>query len=499
MSLQKKRNFLMVVIILALVSGCSISKRSNKNFGSEVTVEYIPIEASNTPMEIQKCIKSPNSPKVIIEIDTEKTGQQMDGIGGTFNELGWDAIESLNIDQRNTLLEQLFSAKKGARLSFNRIAIGSSDFGRNAYSHADVADDWDLEHFSLKRDEKCMISYINAAKKYNSDMRFHASPWSPPAWLKNNNNMIGNDTSNYLKADPRVLPTYANYLVKFCEGYKQHGITINRLFVQNEAGNQTPYPSCRVPAEQMITFISDHLIPAMASSESKETEVWAGTFNTGYSKNSIDDHKKYLATSDFVHKVGGFGFQYASIKLIQEFRKRFPEVKLMHTESECQGGKNSPDEAMRDFQDFIMHVRNGFSVFTFWNMVLAEPCKSSWGWRQNSLIVVDKEKQEISYKPNFAVAKMVGRYIVPNSHYLSSRIVKGDENIGQLGFTGEVDRWMPMRGQAGEQLASFQRPDGSIVTLLLNQGAEITAEIKFGENSAQVVLPANKLCAVVIN
>ena len=81
------------------------------------------------------------------------------------------------------MLQNLFDTKTGAALRFNRIPIGSSDFARNAYSLDGVTNDWKLKHFSIERDEGCLIPYIKSAQAVNPEMKFHASPWSPPGWM----------------------------------------------------------------------------------------------------------------------------------------------------------------------------------------------------------------------------------------------------------------------------------------------------------------------------
>ena len=61
-------------------------------------------------------------------------------------------VESDKAKQKE-VLENLFSINN-AGFTFCRTAIGASDFGINAYSYSEIAEDYQMEHFSVKRDKK---------------------------------------------------------------------------------------------------------------------------------------------------------------------------------------------------------------------------------------------------------------------------------------------------------------------------------------------------------
>jgi glucosylceramidase len=325
-------------------------------------------------------------------------------------------------------------------------------------------------------------------------MKFHASPWSPPGWMKTN----GRQTNGgELLSDDRTLQTHANYLVKFLQAYQSHQIFINRLCPQNEplvAGN---YPGCKIPAPLFAKSIKEFILPALKKSELK-TEVLAGTFN--YWRQDTRGHfEDILNDKELAKSVDGFSFQYSNIGWMKEFLAKYPKVKIQHSESECYNGANSKEEAYRDFQDFVAYTRVGSRLFTFWNMVLPEPHASTWGWKQNSLVVIDKSKQTVWYQPSFALAKLLGRHVVPRSHYLSSNITKGEESIGALHYEPrDCVKFMQTGLDRGEQVISFRKPDGSTAVLVLNQGDEVNVEIKMNKRKAVVTLPAQTLAAVTL-
>lgn len=483
------------VSLAAATSGCALAPCGSR---PAAVVEHLELAAAPVPPSVQALTPVapvPGSATVVIEVDAAHPGQVMDGIGGTFNELGWDALLALPETARRELLRELFDPKTGAGLCFNRIPIGASDFGKNAYSLDDTKDDYELKHFSIKRDEGCLIPYIKAAQAFNPRMKFHASPWSPPGWMKTNGSQTG---GGELKSDERTLRAHSAYLVKFLTAYAMHGIMVNRLCPQNEplvAGN---YPGCKIPAPLYSKMMREYLVPAVKLCSATKTEVWAGTFN--YWQDSTKAHYEGIRDdAALAAAIGGISFQYAHLPWVREYHAKYPHVPMQFSESQCYGGDNSKNEALRDFQDFVAYTRAGCQLYTFWNMVLAEPRKSTWGWRQNSLIVIDKAKQTVAYQPSFALAKFLGRHVTPGARYLPATVASGDVGIGALKYPPTQGiGFMQSELDKGAQIAAFQKPDGTTVVYLMNHGPQAKAQIKVGTQTTELTLPANSLCAVIM-
>jgi glucosylceramidase len=53
-----------------------------------------------------------------LNVDPEaQTGRRMEGFGGCFNELGWTSLSSLNAEDRDSVMHELFDPEAGARFS----------------------------------------------------------------------------------------------------------------------------------------------------------------------------------------------------------------------------------------------------------------------------------------------------------------------------------------------------------------------------------------------
>ncbi len=187
------------------------------------------------------------TPEVSVYMDSLL--QHVTGFGGTFNEIGWNALQSLSQEERDKVMASLF-VEEGVRFSLGRTPVACSDYSFGYYSYNDVKDDYTMRNFSIDRDRFILIPYIKEALKLRPDLKMWASPWTPPAWMKVNEhysqkssgiegtdighnrldparNVLGNVTG--FKMQQGYLQAYALYFSKYVQAYKKNGITISML------------------------------------------------------------------------------------------------------------------------------------------------------------------------------------------------------------------------------------------------------------------------------
>ena len=79
-----------------------------------------------------------------------------------------------------------------------------------------------------------------------------ATPWSPPASMKTNNNTTGGELS------PSSYPAYSAYLKSFADYMATNSAELYALSIQNEPDIQVNYESCNWSAQQMTDFIRNN-------------------------------------------------------------------------------------------------------------------------------------------------------------------------------------------------------------------------------------------------
>ena len=346
--------------------------------------------------------------------------QSLDGVGGAFNEIGGEALMSLPADLQDEVMKNIFSKTEGAGFSFCRTAVGASDFGIDAYSYSEVADDYEMEHFSIEREEKSLIPYIQKAYKFNPELKLFASPWSPPAWMKYSGFMDRGEEfpdKNHLKDEPKIYEAYALYFSKYISAYSQKNIKVDRLVIQNENDISTKYPSCVMSVDQMGKFVKDYLKPQF-NKDKINTEIWAGTFRTWGPIDAIE----FAAKKEYHDAFDGIGIQYTAQQHIQDIRSLLPQAKIMHTEGNCDNGKNTVEQASRRLKEVASYINYGVANYCYWNMILNETTESGWGWAQNSLINIDRQNKTVRYNPDFTVIALISKFLQPGAVRFASSV-----------------------------------------------------------------------------
>lgn len=400
-----------------------------------------------------------------ISINPARKYQTIDGFGGCFNELGWEALLTLPSEKRQTVIKSLFDSRDGCGFEFGRMPIGASDFAKSWYSLDETPGDYELEHFSIERDKSCLIPYIKSALAVNPRLKIWGSAWSPPAWMKENDAYAGG--TNELRFEPKVLVAYARYLANYVVEYQRTGIPVFAVHVQNEPASAQIFPSCLWTGIQIRDFVGNYLGPLFKEHHIK-AQIWLGTINNG-------DINAYaipvLTDSNAASYITGVGYQWDGKKAIAETHERFPKLKLMQTETECGGGENDWSSAVHTWGLLKHYLSNWADSYMYWNMVLDQKSTSSWGWKQNAMITANTNTHEVVYNPEFYLMKHFSAFVTPGA----KRIESSDRNS-----------------------LAFQNPDGSIVLVTANlTSASIPVEITLNHQIILVKLPADSFNTIV--
>ena len=193
---------------------------------------------------------------VSIDIDDTVRYQEMDGFGASLTETSaWLICKHLGPKQRQLLMKELFDPNSGIGLSCLRQPMGSCDFRiGDPYTYDDVAypetqDDFELERFSIEPDKVYIIPLFQEAKAINPDLKIIASPWSPPAWMKDSRDLY----CGRLRDIDAVYDAYAEYFVRFVQIYAKEGLAIDAVTLQNEPKHEpTIYPGMLMSIEDQI-------------------------------------------------------------------------------------------------------------------------------------------------------------------------------------------------------------------------------------------------------
>lgn len=202
------------------------------------------------------------TPETTITVEASKRYQSMEGFGFALTGGSAMLIRKMSPAARANLLKELFSPDDGIGISYLRISIGASDLDERVFSYDDLPPgqaDPSLEKFSLAPDRAHLIPVLKEILAVQPKLRVMASPWSAPAWMKDNGSPIGGSLRRELYA------SYAAYLVKYLREMKAAGVNIDAMTMQNEPLNPKNNPSMFMSAAEQTVFLRDYLGPALAA------------------------------------------------------------------------------------------------------------------------------------------------------------------------------------------------------------------------------------------
>ncbi|MDR2813286.1 MAG: beta-glycosidase [Prevotellaceae bacterium] len=397
--------------------------------------------------------------------------------GTCFNELGWHALNILPDEEREALLEQIFSLEGELRFSMGRIPMNANDYAHDWYSCDEVSGDFQLKYFSIDHDRQAIIPFIKSAQKYNPSMTFWISPWSPPAWMKINhyyscrssekyNTMsplsdvaLFEDSketdsryfpqqlavNDYFIQDPRYLQAYAHYFCKFIDAYKAENIPITMAMYQNEAYSYTVYPGCAWTPEGTIRFNVEYLAPALKQHH-PDVALYLGTVNT----NRFDIIDRILSDPRMPQSIQGVGFQWEGGQILPRIREKYPHYKYVQTESECGWGSFDWKAAEHTFGLINHYLSNGCDEYTFWNVILCDQGMSAWGWKQNALIRVNSTEKTATLTPEYYAVRHYTQYVASGARLLGYRDAK-ENNTPVLVFATPQGKYVVIAGNFNDE------------------------------------------------
>jgi glucosylceramidase len=304
---------------------------------------------------------SSSNQNTTINVDTTQTYQTIDGFGFALTGGSAYLLNSLNAAPKDALLHELFSADStGIGISYIRITIGASDLSSSPFSYDDVPGDVTLQNFSLDREQTDLIPILQKIIAINPNIKILACPWSAPAWMKSSNSFSGGSLQ------PANFGPYANYFVKYIQGMKAAGITIDAITPQNEPLNAYNNPAMLLLAADEASFVKNNLGPAFQSAGIK-TKIIVYDHNA--------DHPEY-ATSIFADQaanafVDGSAFHLygGTINVLSQVHDAYPNKNLYFTEQATFGGGNFGNDLSWHISNLIIGAtRNWCKNVLEWNL-----------------------------------------------------------------------------------------------------------------------------------
>jgi glucosylceramidase len=351
-------------------------------------------------------LEQPDENYPTIMIDVDKTFQTIEGFGGAFTDAAAITFAKLSKKNQEKFLTACFDPNEGNAYTLCRTTIHSCDYSAEMYTYADVPDDKELKHFSIAHDLKFRVPFIKRAlETANGNIKIYASPWSPPAWMKTNNDMLHGG-----KLKPEYNQTWADYFVKYVQAYEKEGIPIWGLTVQNEPMAVQVWESCIFTAAEERDFVRDYLGPALKKNGLSDLKLMIWDHNRGimYQRAEVvyddPDASKYVWGMAFHYYVGD---HFDNVRMVHD---AFPDKKLIYTEA---GMGGNWETGVRVAKNMILDLNNWTNGWTYWNFLLDEDRgpRHAGGLGGTSIVTANTQTGELIFNPPFYYFGHFSRFI----------------------------------------------------------------------------------------
>ena len=404
-----------------------------------------------------------------ITVDENTRYQTFTGGGASFTDTAaWlmNSSGALSAATRNATMTKLFSPTDGIGLSFLRNPMGASDLARYGYSYDDVAagqTDPNLNSFSIAHDLADVVPLTKQALSLNPSLTVMASPWTAPAWMKDSGSLNG----GWLKSED--YGAYANYFVKYLQAYKDQGVPVSYVTVQNEPTCCSGYPSMSWNASGLAYFTKSELLPKLNAS-GLTTKVLAHDWNwdvyDSYAASTVDD-AAVRANPNFGgiawHGYGGDVTKQTTV------HNQYPTLDAFGTEHS--GGTWIANQQREDMNNIIDYTRNWAKSVTKWSLAVDQnmgPHNGGCG-TCTGLITVhngDGASGTVDYTVEYYTMGQLTKFVRPGAQRIASTASTNVPNV------------------------AWRNPDGSKALIAYNDASTAkTVTINWGGQHATYSLP----------
>jgi len=450
---------------------------------------------------------------VQIHINMTATNQRIFGFGGAFTQASSSVWGKLTEPSQDQVLEAYYGSS-GIGYTTGRIPINSCDFSSKIYSFDDTNTDFNLTKFddSLQEDTFTIIPLLKAALAHQDSTvksgRLFGSPWSPPAWMKDNNNML---SGGALKPDGETRRAWASYISRWITDYqKQIGTDIWGVTVQNEPEASQPWESCVYNATAERDFVAEHLGPVL-----REEHPNVKILGFDHNKDHLVDWADTLLGSDsasapFMEGVAFHWYAGSCFENVQTVATKYPNALLLPSEACYEMTVKHDSESGNVWlhngtwsrgegyaQDILGDLNAGAGGWTDWNLLLDQqggPNHEANYCDAPLIANVSDTAEGIFFHPQYFYIGHFSKFLLPGSSRVGAQVVPA---TGQMMDPAPDCVGWPAYGLCKNdtlQTTAFQRQDGKVATVVLNcADNSMPFEMTFNGKTLQNTAPAHSI------
>ena len=296
-------------------------------------------------------------------IDKKKKYQKWIGFGGAFTESACFNFLKLDNEKRKAAINDYFS-EDGLNYNLGRIPMASSDFSLGPFDYLESGI-IDYERFDKY--------FLNTYKEVNKDITFLISPWSPPAFMKDNKQRTygGKLLKEYYFEYAKYYVNFLNHLVNDLK------LNVKFLTIQNEPAATQIWDSCLYSPEEEFVFAKE--LDKLLKEAKLDIKILVWDHNRDIMVERLspiyDIDKDNIIYGGAIHWYDNE--QYHNLKIVHD---KYPNKHIIHTESCIEGGPhyNYYEGLERYARNIIGDMNNYLEAYIDWNLYLDKDGGPNW-------------------------------------------------------------------------------------------------------------------------
>lgn len=368
---------------------------------------------------------SEHTPDVELVFDSGIKYQKHLGFGGALTDSACISFNYLNKNNKEKYLKAYFS-KDGLNYNLLRYPLGSCDFSTHNYHYLDNED---ISTLSIDCDKE-RIDMYHQITKYQKDIIVFVSPWSPPSFMKDNQEM-----NHGGKLKKEYYDLYAKTLSNAVYLLRREGLNIKVINTQNEPLATQTWDSCIYTGTEEADFVSNYLIKELHNLELNDISIGVWDHNRDVLVNRINETFSSTLKPEQVDYVCFHWYSNKDFEQLDIIHTLYPHLHLVMSEGcvELLLDKDNPIGDFSHAERYVHQIINDLNHFTEgyidWNLSLDSSGGPNHVGNYCEAPIMINEFGEMKINYSYYAIGHFSKFIAPGSYRIYTSINNSDIEV----------------------------------------------------------------------
>ncbi|MCX7655943.1 MAG: glycoside hydrolase family 30 protein [Treponemataceae bacterium] len=384
------------------------------------------------------------------------------GFGGALTESSAYVLRLLPAEKQEEILRAYFGSS-AHNYTFGRTHLNSCDFSLGNWSCLEnppplgSEPSLALQGFTIERARHYQIPLLQKAQHaHGKPLNLVLSPWSPPAWMKDNGDM-----NHGGKLKKEYYPLWARYICRYIKELEKENITVWALTIQNEPEAKQVWDSCLWTAQEEAEFAVHYLRPVLQEEGLAHIKILIWDHNRDRLWERVHESFSYPGALKAIDGAAYHWYSGDQYETVQQVATTYPDKLLIFTEGCIEAGPHPGAwySGERYGHNIINDLNHGCQAWIDWNILLdMQGGPNHVGNYCDAPILADPATGVIHYQSSYYYLGHFSRFISPGAQLIPSQV------LGEW-FPPGIDGRLHNLVEA----CAVKNPDESLAVVVMNR------------------------------